>query len=88
MRRRITRVSKTMQRVLVTKANQLAIETGFMIRERVLTGSSFVSGLVFGWQSNATSSLEGLSQAIGNGNVWIIYRSGVSKQNGLNMLYW
>lgn len=66
MRRRITRVSKTMQRVLVTKANRLAIETGFMRRERVLTGSSFVSGLVFGWQSNPTSSLEGLSQAIGN----------------------
>lgn len=55
-----------MQRVLVDKANKLAVETGFMERERVLTGSSFVSGLVSGWQANPSSSLEGLSQAVGN----------------------
>ena len=55
-----------MQEVLVKKANELAIETGFMERERVLTGSSFVSGLVSGWQANPQSSLDGLSQAVGN----------------------
>lgn len=55
-----------MQTVLVEKANELAVETGFMERERVLTGSSFVSGLVSGWQANPQASLEGLSQAVGN----------------------
>jgi hypothetical protein len=55
-----------MQETLIEKANQLAIETGFKERERVLTGSSFVVGLISGWQSNPQSSLAGLSQAIGN----------------------
>jgi hypothetical protein len=62
----ITRVSKAMQAVLVKNANKLAVETGFMERERVLTGSSFITGLVFGWQASPDSSLAGLSQAIGN----------------------
>lgn len=64
--RTVTRVSKAMQVVLVEKAEQLATETGFMERERVLSGSSFVRGLVSGWQANPNASLEGLSQAIGN----------------------
>ena len=55
-----------MQEIWVLKANELAIETGFMERERVLRGSSFVRGLVSGWQANPKSSLEGLSQAVGN----------------------
>lgn len=62
----ITRVSKAMQETLVDKANQLAIETGFKERDRVLSGSSFVVGLMSGWQANPQSSLAGLSQAIGN----------------------
>ena len=64
--RTITQVSKAMQEVLVEKANKLADETGFMERERVLRGSSFVRGLVSGWQTNPKSSLESLSQAVGN----------------------
>lgn len=63
---RITRVAKVMQAILVDKANELAVETGFMERERVLTGTSFVSGLMSGWQADPSSSLEGLSQAVGN----------------------
>lgn len=55
-----------MQEILQDKANKLAVETKFMERERVLTGSSFVTGLMTGWQANPQSSLEGLSQAIGN----------------------
>ena len=50
----------------VEKANELAVETGFTERERVLTGSSFVVGLMSGWQAEPQSSLSGLSQAIGN----------------------
>lgn len=62
----VTRVKRAMQEILVNQANHLAVETGFMERERVLTGSSFVSGLVSGWQANPQASLESLSQAIGN----------------------
>lgn len=62
----VTQVSKAMQEVLIEKPNQLARETGFMDRERVLTGASFVTGLMSGWQANPQASLEGLSQAIGN----------------------
>jgi hypothetical protein len=62
----VTQVCKAMQPLLIDKANELAIETGFMERERVLTGSSFVVGLMSGWQANPQASLDGLSQAIGN----------------------
>lgn len=62
----VSRVVKAMQEVLVKRANELALSSGFTERERVLTGSSFVSGLVSGWQANPNASLENLSQAIGN----------------------
>jgi len=62
----VTHLAKRMQVILRTKANKLAWEKGFMKRERVLTGSSFVVGLVSAWQGNSTVSLAGLSQAIGN----------------------
>ena len=77
--RTITRVSRAMQAVLVDKANELAFETGFMERERVLTGTSFVVGLMSGWQANPQSSLEGLSQAIGNAGT-PISRQGVANR--------
>jgi hypothetical protein len=55
-----------MQALLHTRANALAWETGFMERERVLTGSSFVVGLISAWQADPQVSLAGMSQAIGN----------------------
>lgn len=55
-----------MQAVFHTRANEVAWETGFMERERVLTGSSFLVGLVSAWQANPQVSLAGISQAIGN----------------------
>lgn len=62
----IPQLAKVMQRVLGERANEVAWETGFMERERVLTGSSFVVGLVSAWTANPASSLAGLSQGIGN----------------------
>jgi len=62
----IAQLAKRMQDVMYHSANQLAVETGFIQRQRVLTGASFVSGLVSGWQRNPSESLSGLSQAIGN----------------------
>ncbi len=75
----IARVSKAMQETLIDKANQLAIETGFKERDRVLTGSSFVVGLMSGWQADPQSSLAGLSQAIGNAGTPIT-RQGVDQR--------
>lgn len=75
----IARVSKAMQETLIEKANQLAIETGFKERDRKLTGSSFVVGLMSGWQANPQSSLAGLSQAIGNAGTPIT-RQGVAQR--------
>lgn len=68
-----------MQEILVTQANQLAIETEFVQRDRVLTGSSFVRGLVSGWQNNPQASLSGLSQAMGNAGTPIT-RQGLSER--------
>jgi Transposase DDE domain len=72
-------LAEKMQQVLYTKANELAWETGFMERERILTGSSFVVGLVSAWQSDPDVSLAGLSQAIGNAGT-PISRQGVDER--------
>ena len=66
-----------MQTVLVEKANIIAVETGFTERNREITGSSFVRGLVSAWQANPQASLENLSQAIGNAGTPIT-RQGVA----------
>ncbi|MBE0689523.1 MAG: IS4 family transposase [Anaerolineae bacterium] len=55
-----------MQAILYSRANEVAWETGFLKRERILTGSSFVVGLVSGWQADPNVSVAGLSQAIAN----------------------
>lgn len=83
----IARVSKAMQEILIEKANQLAIETGFMERERVLSGSSFVVGLLSGWQANPQSSLAGLSQAIGNAGTPITRQGLDQRFNGKAVVY-
>lgn len=75
----ITHLAKEMQHILYQRANEVAWETGFMERERVLTGSSFVVGLVSGWQANPQMSLAGLSQAIGNAGT-PISRQGVAER--------
>lgn len=62
----ISRTAKAMQEMLWRRADELGWKTGFMERERILTGSSFVTGLVSGWQSDPDISLSGLAQAVGN----------------------
>jgi IS4 transposase len=62
----VAQVAKRMQYVLRDRANRVARETGFIKRERVLSGSSFVTGLVSGWQAAPEVSLSGIGQAVGN----------------------
>jgi hypothetical protein len=57
----IPEVSKAINEV-ISKADKLAIETGFVKRTSKITGSVFVKTLVFGWMSNPDSSLEELAQ--------------------------
>src|SRR5688572_8135043 len=77
-----TTIAKAMQKVLGEKANDLAKTTGFVQRERELTGSSFVTGLVFGWLNNPKASLANLSQSIANAGTPIKRQSLASRLQG------
>ena len=44
--RTVTQVSKVMQRVLIEVANEAGAVSGFIQRERKLTGASFVQAMV------------------------------------------
>lgn len=58
----ITEVSEKIQTLFGQTADRLGRQTGFIQRERVLTGSSYAQTLVFGWMSKADSTLSELSQ--------------------------
>jgi hypothetical protein len=56
-------VAKAMQSVLGEEADYLAKKTGFIKRERKITGSSFIKTLLFAWMQNKAPSAEGLARA-------------------------
>jgi hypothetical protein len=56
-------LAEILQQLLMFDANQLGRSSGFIQRQRKLTGASFVQALVFGWQANPHASLEDLCQA-------------------------
>lgn len=58
----VSQVASGMQTVLTTVSDRVAKTTGFIKRQRKLTGSSFVQMLVFGWLSNPNSTYEELAQ--------------------------
>ena len=58
----IPRIADAMQTVLTTIADVVACETGFIQRQRKLSGSTFVQTLVFGWLANPDASLDELTQ--------------------------
>lgn len=59
----ITELGEILQTLLIKDANQLGRDSGFIQRQRKLTGSSFAQSLVFGWQANPMASLEELCQS-------------------------
>jgi hypothetical protein len=75
----IADLAKIMQQVFIKRANEVAVQSGFMKRERVLSGSSFVVGLVSGWQADPASSLSGLAQAVGNAGTPVT-RQGINQR--------
>ena len=45
----VTPFAETLRQILEKEANELAKETGFIQRERTLTGADFAQTLIFGW---------------------------------------
>jgi len=58
----IPQVVKSIQYVLTSVSDFIAVETGFIQRLRKLSGSGFVQTLVFGWLANPNATLEQLTQ--------------------------
>jgi hypothetical protein len=59
----IDELCEILQQLLIDDANQLGRASGFIQRERKLTGASFAQSLIFGWQANPQASLEDLCQS-------------------------
>jgi hypothetical protein len=59
----ITQIREVIQRVLTDQADQIGRETGFILRKRKLSGSSWLQALVFGFQSKPTATYAELSQS-------------------------
>jgi len=67
----VTQVSETLRQILEEEANTLAKETGFIQRERTITGADFAQTLIFGWLAEPAISLDGLTQVAGRREIEI-----------------
>ena len=63
MKTTIPQLSRILQQLLIDDANRIGRESGFIQRQRKLSGASFAQSLVFGWQANPNASLEELCQS-------------------------
>ena len=61
----VSYVAETLRQMLEEEANTLAWETGFMQRERTISGADFAQTLIFGWLAEPAISLDGLTQLAG-----------------------
>ena len=57
MKTTIPQLSQILQQLLIEDSNQIGRESGFIQRQRKLSGASFAQSLVFGWQANPKASL-------------------------------
>jgi hypothetical protein len=60
----VTQLSKTLQDLLTTTANELARPTGFVERESKISGAIFTQALTLGWLENPEATLEELTQQV------------------------
>ncbi len=67
----VPQVAAVLQAVLTTGADAVARETGFIQRERKLTGATFVQALVFAWLDDPAASYGQLVQMAGSCGVVI-----------------
>ena len=63
MKTTISQLSQILQQLFIEDANQIGRESGFIQRQRKLSGASFAQSLIFGWQANPKASLEELCQS-------------------------
>jgi hypothetical protein len=63
MKTTIPQLSRILQRLLIEDANRIGRASGFIQRQRKLSGASFAQSLIFGWQANPQASLEELCQS-------------------------
>lgn len=59
----IQQLSEILQKLLIEDAHRIGRESGFIQRERKLSGASFAQSVIFGWQANPQASLEDLCQS-------------------------
>lgn len=67
----IVQLTQILQDLLINDADLLGRESGFIQRQRKLSGASFAQTLVFGWQANPRASLEELCQSACNSGITI-----------------
>src|SRR5260370_12644299 len=67
----VTQLTETVRQILEEEANVLAKESGFIQRERVLSGADFAQTLIFGWLGQPEITLDGLTQVAGRREVQI-----------------
>lgn len=67
----VTPVAESLQQLLTEVADRLGRESGFIQRQRKLSGGSFVQTLVFGWLAQGNSTMEELSQSAANVGVQV-----------------
>jgi hypothetical protein len=60
----VAQLADTLQTLFTTTAQQLATDSGFIRRQRKLSGPSFAQGLVFTWLDNPQSTLDDLAVAV------------------------
>ena len=75
----VTHFAQTVQRIVGEEADQLARQTGFIERERVISGADFVQALILGWLQEPQITLDGLTQVLGRRQV-SISASGLSQR--------
>lgn len=63
MQTTIPQLSQILQQLLIEDANRIGRESGFIQRQRKLSGASFAQSLIFRWQANPQASLEELCQS-------------------------
>lgn len=58
----IAHLAETLTQLLEEEANQLARESGFVQRQRCLSGADFAQTLIFGWLQDPEETLAGFTQ--------------------------
>jgi dephospho-CoA kinase len=75
----INELSIKLQELLTKDAKEFAKESNFVIRESKLSGEKFAKGLIFGWQGNPDSTLNGLKDSFETFNLKIT-EQGIDKR--------